>query len=85
MAVTSMPKVSLSRSAEMVLEEAKSVRFVGSVEELVQLAVPDQQTDTHGYFTVGYDVAERGFVAEMKICRVRKEWPSTGGSWRSPL
>lgn len=71
MAVINMPKVSLSRSAEMVLEEAKSVTFVGSVEELVKLAVPEGQTDPQGYYTVGYDVPDKGFVPEMKVCRVR--------------
>jgi hypothetical protein len=71
MAVISMPKVSLSRSAELVLEGARSVKFVGSVDELVELAVPADQTDPDGFYTVGYDVPGRGFVPEMKVCRVR--------------
>ncbi len=71
MAVVTMPKVSLSRSAELVLQEAKSVTFVGSVEELVALAVPEDQTDASGHYTVGYDVPGKGFVPEMKVCRVR--------------
>lgn len=72
MALSSLPEnVSLSRSAEMVLEQAKSATFVGSVEELVNLAVPEGQTDARGYFTVGYDVPNQGFTPELKICRVK--------------
>jgi len=71
MAVINMPHVSLSRSAEIVLEEAKSVTFVGSVEELVELSAPPSLCDEKGYFTVGYDVPGKGFVPEMKVCRVR--------------
>jgi len=65
-----MPNVSLSHSAESVLAEAKSVTFVGSVEELVALAVPEDQTDMHGYYTVGYDVNGE-FLPEVKVCRVK--------------
>ncbi len=71
MAVITMPNVTLSRSAENVLAEAKSVTFVGSVEELVKLAVPEGQTDPRGVYTVGYDVPGKGFVEEMKVNRVR--------------
>ncbi len=71
MAVITMPNVTLSRSAENVLAEAKSVTFVGSVEELIKLAVPEGQTDPRGVYTVGYDVPGKGFVEEMKVNRVR--------------
>ena len=49
MAVITMPKVCLSKSAETVLQEAKSVTFVGSIEELVELAVPKGQADPDGF------------------------------------
>ncbi|MEQ9453347.1 MAG: DUF4914 family protein [Phycisphaeraceae bacterium] len=70
MSVTELP-VSLSQSAEAVLREAKSATFVGSVDELVRLAVPEDQVDARGIFTVGYDVEGRGFVPELEVCRVR--------------
>ncbi|EMI54967.1 DUF4914 family protein [Rhodopirellula sallentina] len=70
MLASHMPKVSLSRSAEVVLEEAKSVRFFSSVEELVEAAVPADQMDDQGYFTVGYDV-DGMFRPEAKVCRVK--------------
>ncbi|MFG0291411.1 MAG: DUF4914 family protein [Rhodopirellula sp. JB044] len=70
MLASHMPKVSLSRSAEVVLEEAKSVRFFSSVEELVEAAVPADQMDDQGYFTVGYDV-DGTFRPEAKVCRVK--------------
>lgn len=64
------PKTSLSRSAETVLREAKSVRFFSSARELAEAAVPTDRMDEQGYFTVGYDV-QGEFVAEAKVCRVR--------------
>ncbi len=69
-----LPGVSISHSAMAILEEAKKhdrLTMVGSVEELVQLAVPDNQTDDEGYYTVGYDVPGKGFVKEAQVCRVR--------------
>ncbi|MEM8874302.1 MAG: DUF4914 family protein [Planctomycetota bacterium] len=70
MSVPQIPGLSLSQSAEAVLNEAKSVTFASSPEELVQLAVPDDQVDPAGYFTVGYDVNGK-FTPELKVCRVR--------------
>ncbi len=64
------PNVSLSHSAESVLSKAKSVAFVGSVEELVALALPQDQIDEQGYYTVGYDVKGE-FIPEVKVCRVK--------------
>ncbi|MEM9875403.1 MAG: DUF4914 family protein [Myxococcota bacterium] len=71
MPVGMMKHVSLSGSARDVLAHAPSVTFVGSVDELVALAVPEDQTDPRGYFTLGYEVPGRGFVTEMEVCRVR--------------
>jgi len=69
--ITSLPdNVTLSHSALSVLREAKSVTFASSVEELVQLAVPDDQVGEDGYYEVAYDVnGER--VVEVKVCRVK--------------
>lgn len=39
------PNISLSRSAETVLEQAKSVRFFSTVEELAAAAVPEDLVD----------------------------------------
>jgi hypothetical protein len=64
----------ISRSAMAVLraaEEAGRLTIVESVEHLVDLAVPADQCDPQGYFTVGYDVPGRGFVPEARVCRVR--------------
>ena len=70
MSIAQMPNVSLSRSAEDVLENAKSVTFFSSVEELVAAAVPEAEVDPAGYYTVGYDVDGR-FIPEVKVCRVK--------------
>ena len=70
MLTSDKPKVSLSRSAELVLEEAKSVRFFNTAAELVEAAVPAGQTDEEGYYTVGYDV-EGTFRPEARVCRVK--------------
>jgi hypothetical protein len=70
MFTSQLPKLSLSRSAELVLSEAKSVRFFNSTEELVEAAVPIDQLDDDGYYTVGYDVEDQ-FVPEVKVCRVK--------------
>ena len=66
---TVAPGLNLPPAAQAVLDEAKSVRYVGSIEELVELAVPE--TDERGYYEVAYDVPERGRVAEARVCRVR--------------
>lgn len=70
MLTSEFPNISLSQSAEQVLREAKSVRFFNSVAELVEAAVPADQVDRDGYFTVGYDV-EGTFTPEAKVCRVK--------------
>lgn len=70
MFTSQLPNLSLSHSAESVLREATSVRFFSSTAELVETAVPEDQVDDQGYFTVGYDV-NGDFVPEAKVCRVR--------------
>ena len=64
-----LPNVNLPDSVREVLTAAKSLTVFDSVAELVECAVPE--TDPRGYFTVGYDVPDRGFVDEVKVCRVR--------------
>jgi hypothetical protein len=57
-----------------VLEAAEArgeLYLASSVDDLVQMAVPEDKVDTAGYFTVGYDVPGKGFVDEVKVCRVR--------------
>lgn len=51
------------------LAEARSVRFVGSIQELYDAAVPE--TDPAGYYTVSYEVPGRGMVDEARVCKVR--------------
>ncbi|MAT16548.1 MAG: DUF4914 domain-containing protein [Planctomyces sp.] len=60
----------LSRFAQSILTEAKSVRFFGSVEELAEAAVPADLVDERGIYTVGYDVNGE-FVPEAEVCRVK--------------
>ena len=70
MLTTELPNLSLSHSAEQILNEAKSVRFFSTAAELAEAAVPDDLVDARGYYTVGYDV-DGEFVPEAKVCRVR--------------
>ena len=70
MFTTDLPQLSLSRSAEQILAEAKSARYFSSAAELAEAAVPEDGVDEKGYFTVGYDV-EGQFVPEAKVCRVK--------------
>ncbi|MCO6455442.1 MAG: DUF4914 family protein [Pirellulaceae bacterium] len=74
MPLAQLPHLTMSRSAMSLLEAAERqnrLTLVGSVEELAALAVPADQCDPQGYFTVGYDVPGRGYVAEARVCRVR--------------
>jgi hypothetical protein len=69
-----LPGITLSNSAMGVLtaaEKAGRLSLVGSIDELVALAVPAGEVDAEGFFTVGYDVPGRGFVPEARVCRVR--------------
>ncbi len=52
-------------------ERENRLTLVGSAEELAALAVPVDQCDPQGFYTVGYDVPGKGYVAEAKVCRVR--------------
>lgn len=70
MMASGFPNITLSRSAEQVLTEAKSTRFFSSVAEIAEAAVPQDQVDEDGYYTVGYD-GPNGFIPEVKVCRVR--------------
>ena len=70
MTVAEMPKLSISRYAEAVLSQAKSVQYFGSVAELVEAAVPEDKVDKDGYYTVGYDV-DGQFRPEARVCRVK--------------
>ena len=63
-------KLGLSRFAKRVLTEAKSARFFNTAAELAEAAVPADQVDERGYYTVGYDV-DGTFVPEAEVCRVR--------------
>ena len=71
MTSTANSHFNLPPMAEDVLAHAKSVTYVGNVEELVASAVPEGQTDEQGYYTVAYDVPGKGRVVEAKVCRVR--------------
>jgi hypothetical protein len=74
MPLSQLPHVTMSNSVMSVLEAAERagrLTLVGSVEELVALAVPDQKCDPRGYYSVGYDVPGKGYVEEAVVCRVR--------------
>ncbi len=74
MPISALPELTLSHSAMAVLEAAEAadrLTLVGSVDELVQLAVPADHRDENGEYIVGYDVPQRGFVPEVRVCRVR--------------
>ncbi|WP_231993642.1 DUF4914 family protein [Pseudobythopirellula maris] len=51
-------------------EAAGRLTLAGSVDELLEMAVPQDQVDPEGYYTVGYDVPGKGVVNECKVCRV---------------
>jgi hypothetical protein len=69
MTTTACPNATLPEAAQALLNEAPSVRFAGSMEELVELAVPE--TDEAGYYHVRYDVPGQGEIEEAYVCRVR--------------
>jgi hypothetical protein len=74
MSLEQLQQLHISRSAMSVLQAAEKshrLTLVESVEQLAELAVPKEQCDPQGYFTVGYDVPGRGFVPEARVCRVR--------------
>ena len=70
MALPNLPGITISRSAEAILNEAPSVTFASSIEELFALAVPEDGVDADGYYRVKYDVDGKE-VVEAEVCRVR--------------
>ncbi|MCO6042873.1 DUF4914 family protein [Aeoliella sp. ICT_H6.2] len=79
MPLSALPELTLSHTAMSVLEAAEKagrLHLAGSVEDLVALATPDAslglgEIGPDGRYIVGYDVAERGFVAEAEVCQTR--------------
>jgi hypothetical protein len=74
MPLKALPDLTLSHSAMAILEHAEKhgrLTLAGSVEQLVNAAVPPDLADPAGYYTVGYDVPGNGHVEEAKVCRVR--------------
>lgn len=79
MPLKELPGLTLSNSAMSVLEAAEAegrLHLAGSVDELVALATPDAslglgEVAPDGVYTVGYEVAGRGFVPEAEVCQVR--------------
>ena len=69
MTASNRPDVALPDELATLLDNARSVRYVGSVDELVQLAVP--APDERGYHHVRYDVPGQGEVDEAYAYRVR--------------
>jgi hypothetical protein len=67
----SWPSAALPTTAQDVLRHARSVTFVGSIEELAALSVPADRVDARGFYAVAYDVPGRGPVLEAEVCRVR--------------
>ncbi|MHC5068735.1 MAG: DUF4914 family protein, partial [Planctomycetota bacterium] len=74
MPINALPGINLSSAAMSILEAAEArgeLYLAGSVADLVSMSVPEGQADDAGYFTVGYDVPGKGFVEEVKVCRIR--------------
>jgi len=74
MPLRALPNLSLSQSAMSILEAAEAegrLTLAGSLEELVAASAPEGELDPAGYFTVGYDVEGKGFVPEVRVCRVK--------------
>ncbi|MEM8865199.1 MAG: DUF4914 family protein [Planctomycetota bacterium] len=79
MPLKELPELTLSHSAMSVLEAAEAagrLHLAGSVEDLVKLATPDAslglgEVRPDGWYTVGYDVPGRGFVAEAEVCQAK--------------
>ena len=69
MTASTPPDVTLPDELRKLLQNARSVRYVGSVDEMVELAVPEP--DERGYHHVSYDVPGQGNVEEAVAFRVR--------------
>jgi len=59
----------LPADIQRLLEAAPSVVYASTLEELIEMAVPETSCD--GYFRVTYDVPGKGSVLEAQVCRVR--------------
>jgi len=64
-----LEKIKLPLQAAELLNEAKSVTFAESVDQLTELALRDVGED--GYHHVTYDVPGKGEVEEARVCRVK--------------
>jgi hypothetical protein len=64
-----LSKYKLPSDAAAVLSHAPKVTIASNVEELIELSTRDTGPD--GYHVVGYEVEGKGFVEEVKVCRVR--------------
>jgi hypothetical protein len=74
MPLKAMPELTLSNSAMSILEAAQDagqLTLAGSIEELLELAAPQDKLNDAGEFVVGYDIPEQGFVPEARVCQVR--------------
>lgn len=79
MPLSALPDLTLSFTAMSVLEAAEQagrLHLAGSVEDLVNLATPDDslglgEVAADGFYTVGYDVPDRGFVPEAIVCQTK--------------
>ena len=73
MPISRLPGLSLSSTTMSILEAADAagqLTLFNSVEELVAAAAPPEECSADGFYTVGYDVPDRGFVPEVKVCRI---------------
>ncbi len=64
-----LKQIKLSADAEALLTEAPNVILGRNVEDLQKLALRDVGED--GYHRVGYEVAGKGLVEEVKVCKVK--------------
>lgn len=79
MPLSELPEITLSHSVMSILEAAESagrLHLASSVEDLVDLATPAKElglgeVEPDGFYTVGYEIDDRGFVPEAKVCQVR--------------
>lgn len=62
--------ISLSNSVEEVLAAAPSICIVDTLEDLVALALPDDEVDAQGFYEVAYEANGERMV-EARVCRVR--------------
>ena len=72
MPISRLPGLTLSSTTMSILEAADAagqLTLFNSVDELVAAAAPPEECSADGFYTVGYDVPDRGFVPEVKVCR----------------